>query len=76
MLFFLVRRAMVIVEDRRRHAFVVNLDMAAPVEEPPEDEGRRLYYIPKCYLLVHVLYPFSCFSFGCAVDVIIREIPR
>ena len=67
---------MVIVEDRRRHALVVNLDMATPVEAPPVDEGRRLYYITKCYLLVHVLYPFSCFSLDCAVDVIIRVIPQ
>ena len=46
---------MVIVEDRRRHANVVNLDMATPVEAPPVDGGRRLYYITKCYLFL--LFP-------------------
>ena len=50
---------MVIVEDRRRHANVVNLDMATPVEVPPVDGGRRLYSIMKCM--------FSYSSLDCAI---------
>ena len=58
---------------RRRHALVVNLDMAPPTKETlekKEDYTTSLVHIP-----VHVLSIFLL-SFDCIVVVIIRVIPH
>ena len=58
---------------RRRHALVVNLDMAPPTKEPLEKEED--YTTSLVLILVHVLFVFLL-SFDCVVVVIIRVIPH